>query len=47
MLVSSHGIYAEKISSQVGEDPNQYQPVELKLSVMKPLGARWLIQIIV
>ena len=35
--------YAEKIASQVGEDSNQYQPVELKLSVMKPL--RWLLQL--
>ena len=42
VLASSHAWYAEKIASQVGGDPN---PVELKLSVMKPLGARWSIQL--
>ena len=29
-----------QLAPQVGGDPNHYQPMELKLSVMKPLGAR-------
>ena len=35
--------YAEQICSQ--ENPNQLEPVSLKLQVMKPLGARWMIQL--
>lgn len=27
------------------ENPSQFKPVDLKLSVMKPLGARWMIQL--
>lgn len=37
--------YAEKIASQMEENPSQFKPVDLKLSVMKPLGARWMIQL--
>ena len=37
--------YAEKIVSQMEENPSQFKPVDLKLSVMKPLGARWMIQL--
>ena len=35
--------YAEQICSQ--ENSDQLKPVDLKLRVMKPLGARWLIQL--
>ena len=35
--------HAEQICSQ--ENPDQLEPVDLKLRVMKPLGARWLIQL--
>ena len=37
--------YAEKIASQMEENPSQLKPIDLKLSVMKPLGARWMIQL--
>ena len=37
--------YAEKIASQMEENPSQFNPVDLKLSTMKPLGARWMIQL--
>ena len=37
--------YAEKLASQIEENPSQYKPVDLKLSVMKPLGARSMIQL--
>ena len=37
--------YAEQICSQDACDPDQLEPVDLKLQVMKPLGARWLIQL--
>ena len=37
--------YAEQICSQDTCDPDQLEPVDLKLRVMKPLGARWLIQL--
>ena len=37
--------YAERISSQMEENPSQFDPVNLKLSTMKPLGARQMIQL--
>lgn len=35
--------YAEQICSQ--ENPDQLEPVNLRLQTMKPLGARWMIQL--
>lgn len=39
--------YADKLSTQLDEKSGSttLQPVDLKLSTMKPLGARWMIEL--
>lgn len=37
------GWYAEQITQQLKEKPTEVRPADLRLSVMKPLGAKWLI----
>ena len=36
--------YADKIASQL-EEARVIEPVNLKLSIMKPIGAKWMIQL--
>ena len=36
--------YAEQISSQI-EDSTEIKPVDLKMSIVKPLGAKWMIKL--
>ena len=42
-----HFWYADKLSAQLDEKSNgaPLQPVDLRLSIMKPLEARWMIQL--
>ena len=41
-----HTWYAEQISQQLGEKASAHaHPVDLRLSVVKPLGAQWMIKL--
>ena len=39
--------YVAKITEQLGKGPSsrQLQPVDLRLSIMKPVGGRWMIEL--
>ena len=37
--------YAQKICEQLREPPTQVDPVDLWLSIVKPLGARWMLKV--
>lgn len=37
--------YAQKICDQLREPPTQVDPVDLRLSIVKPLGARWMVKV--
>ena len=37
--------YAQKICDQLREPPTQVDPVDLWLSIVKPLGARWMVKV--
>ena len=36
--------YADRISTQM-EEKSSFTPVDLKLSIVKPVGAKWLIEL--
>ena len=37
--------YTQKICEQLREPPTQVDPVDLRLSIVKPLGARWMLKV--
>ena len=37
--------YAQKICQQLHEPPTQVDPVDLRLSIVKPLGAQWMMKV--
>lgn len=36
--------YADKISAQMDNGKTSFTPVDLKLSIVKPVGAKWLME---
>ena len=39
------GIYALAVQKQLDSGAEEVTPVDLRLSIMKPLGARWLLSL--
>lgn len=44
MRIKFRNCYSEQVQDQLGED-KEMTPVDLKMSTMKPLGARWLVSL--
>ena len=37
--------YADEVQKQLDKGAEEHTPVDLKMSIMKPLGARWLVSL--
>ena len=40
-----NGMYAEGVQKQLDQGANKVVPVDVKISMMKPLGTRWLVSL--